>query len=571
MSTQAGSWKCLLLCSSTNGVTPLLQSLVRHGASVDVIVCGSPSHLYAQGVDRTIHASPVNTLEELAALAKSWDERHPYRMIVATSDPWVAALNLLDPECPVRRKAQIAPPAAINVALSTVTLAKTAREAGVEVVDSWLVGAGSIPEAPQPFPFLMRSVALVFQGANGVLVPETILCSGVAAYEDFLENYGRRVDTEVLAVPHGRRLSLLCLCSDGEVLHAFASEPLHQKIPGGTASFSRSVACEDPVLDAARKLIRALGWHGVASLEFSFGTGGSPTLIDMRTGWERTSAHAISAGVNLPSALSRLLKGDLSGEHWSYRSPMFFRDLEDDIDWIASGKPGALHVHPRESGDSFVATVKRVLSGQEVWKGFRLSDPTSGLHTLGRLARRGLRRTLRRIKAPVQRRRMYRCHNRNIARFTCKASAGTLMFVCHGNICRSPLAETLARSRVPEWKSHSTGLHALPGSRSPGRIQRVALALGADLESHRSTLIDESAVKEADMILIMDTLNYLDFVQQFPRSVDKLFFLGMFGTYPVLTIPDPVNMDPEAARASATQLADAIEGFARWLRTKDAS
>ena len=73
------------------------------------------------------------------------------------------------------------------------------------------------------------------------------------------------------------------------------------------------------------------------------------------------------------------------------------------------------------------------------------------------------------------------------------------------------------------------------------------------------------------MILIMDTLNYLDFVQQFPRSVDKLFFLGMFGTYPVLTIPDPVNMDPEAARASATQLADAIEGFARGLRTKDAS
>jgi protein-tyrosine phosphatase len=142
------------------------------------------------------------------------------------------------------------------------------------------------------------------------------------------------------------------------------------------------------------------------------------------------------------------------------------------------------------------------------------------------------------------------------------------MFVCHGNICRSPLAEYLAKCRLASWKVHSTGTHANPGSRSPARIRRIGLGLNVNLDPHRSTLIDEAAVSRADAIIIMDPRNYRDFAERFPAALDKILLLGMFGSHPSLTIPDPVYMEPSAARRSAEQLADAMNGFLRWLELK---
>ncbi len=565
------SSKCLLLCSSGRGVTSLLQALGQSAFTADLLMHGSSTAPDSRFASEVIRADSARTLAELAKCAETLDTKYSYGLVLATSEPWVAALNTLPSAHPLRLKAALAPAASINAALSRIDVAKVARAAGLEVIESLMVPRGLIPEPPSPFPFLMRSTSAIIVKGHDVVPQKLFLCGGYARYEDYLENWGVQQDAEILGTTIGRRLHVLCVCQRGEVRLAFASQPLHEPWPGSPASLSRSVACDAKVLNAAQTLLKALEWHGVAVLEFAWNEDGPVTLIEMKAGWEELSAHAVASGVNLPLALSSLVESNAVLQIAKYRAPICLRNLENDLEWFRSGKARLLPREPDSPSHTIASAVKRVLSRQETWEGFSLSDPKPGLRTVGRLVSRAWKRLLRRIESPMQLRRMRNRHHRNVTRFTRKTgAAGTIMFVCHGNICRSPLAEYLCKTRLPGWRIHSTGLHAASGSRSPGRIRRIALALGTDLESHRSAHIDEFSVREASLILIMDALNYRDFTARFPEAADKLFLLGMFGTNPSLTIADPVNMDPVAARAGAEQLADAVEGLVRWLGAKTA-
>ena len=561
--------RCLLLCSSGHGATSLVQALGRSGFATDVMLLGASTDPDSRFAAKVFRPESAKTLGELAACAENLDTAQPYDLVLAASDVWVASINTLPAAHPLRLKAALAPAASINTALSHTEIAKVARAAGLDVVDPRIVPKGTIPEPPYPFPFVMRSTSAVIVTGNDVFPQKPFLCGGYAAYEDYLENRGMYQDADILQATINRRLHVLCVCQTGELRIAFASEPLHEQWPGGPASLSRSVACDRNVLDAARTLLKALDWHGAATLEFGWQEGGPITLIGMRTGWEELAAHAIAAGVNLPLVLYSLSASDAVLHSADYCAGVYLRNLEDDLEWFRSGRAGFVASEPDASSHGIASSVKRILSGEETWEGFSLSDPTPGLRTVGRLVFRAWKSLLRGVESPLQLRWMRSRHRRNVKRFTSKSGAsGRIMFVCHGNICRSPLAEYLCKSRLPRWRIHSTGLHAAAGSRSPGRIRRIALGLGADLELHRSAHIDQHSVREADLILIMDALNYRDFTARFPEAVDKLFLLGMFGTNPSLAIADPVNMDPETAQASARQLADAVDGLVRWLVAK---
>jgi protein-tyrosine-phosphatase len=414
----------------------------------------------------------------------------------------------------------------------------------------------------------MRCINSTVTSAEGILIPKVVVCDGATSFEGFLENWGSRIDTEFFEIPQGRIQELLCLFIDGEIRWTFVSEPLHGYIPCGHPSYRRSVACEDAVMLAARKLLRALAWHGMARLEFSVGDDGSAMLLTMSTDWGRASALAIASGVNFPLALFRLSQGEALPNAPRYRLPKYMRNIEDDLDWFRETRSGVSLSAPEAPARAIVTAAARVMSGREAWEGFSIADPMPGLRILGRLAFRVCKSIVRLISRPFGLSSMRTRHTRNAAELKASPARGTLMFVCHGNICRSPMAEYLGKTHLPDWRIHSTGLHATPGSRSPRRIRRIALELGADLEPHRAAGIDQFAVDQAAAILIMDPANYRDFVARFPSSVHKLLFLGMFGTTPSLAIPDPVDMEPAAAQASADQLADALKGLARWLSIK---
>jgi len=77
-----------------------------------------------------------------------------------------------------------------------------------------------------------------------------------------------------------------------------------------------------------------------------------------------------------------------------------------------------------------------------------------------------------------------------------------LVFVCKGNICRSPYAE--ARARQLGVDAISCGISAAPGASADPEAQRNAGLREIDLGGHRSSRLDEIDLTPADLLVTMD-------------------------------------------------------------------
>jgi protein-tyrosine phosphatase len=83
-----------------------------------------------------------------------------------------------------------------------------------------------------------------------------------------------------------------------------------------------------------------------------------------------------------------------------------------------------------------------------------------------------------------------------------------LLFICTGNICRSPFGEHLARRLAVEagWSDlefSSAGTHALEGYGCPPEAIKASHAFGVSLTEHRAVQVNASMLQLADLVLIM--------------------------------------------------------------------
>ena len=83
-----------------------------------------------------------------------------------------------------------------------------------------------------------------------------------------------------------------------------------------------------------------------------------------------------------------------------------------------------------------------------------------------------------------------------------------VLFVCTGNICRSPTAEALARRELARHPGvpiqvSSAGSHALEGNPAASRSMLAAATRGANLERHFARELTRRRVRAADLVLCM--------------------------------------------------------------------
>lgn len=134
------------------------------------------------------------------------------------------------------------------------------------------------------------------------------------------------------------------------------------------------------------------------------------------------------------------------------------------------------------------------------------------------------------------------------------ADAATILVVCTGNICRSPMGELLLRARLGGLvRVHSAGTHALVDHGMTEPALRLAVRMGAaepDAGAHRARLLAESMLAETDLVLTMTREHRSYVVQLLPSMLRRTFTLREFAR---LAEGMP---DAEVAAAAASAGAD---------------
>jgi protein-tyrosine phosphatase len=144
-----------------------------------------------------------------------------------------------------------------------------------------------------------------------------------------------------------------------------------------------------------------------------------------------------------------------------------------------------------------------------------------------------------------------------------------LVFICKGNICRSPFAEAVARSRG--WRSASYGLNVIKSQPADEIANKIALMLGIDITDHVARSIQDGDFSATDCLVAMDPEQYSALCATRELTGCKLALLGSWAGSPVLRVPDPYGKGPREMERVFRLIEDCVDGLLIYLRPQDRS
>ena len=362
----------------------------------------------------------------------------------------------------------------------------------------------------------------------------------------------------------GDGLGVSILASQGRLLQAFEHHRVHER---SGSSFYRISAPLDPALEAACAAVaEGVGYTGVAMFEFKRNSAGDWVLLEVNARPWGSLPLPVALGVDFPYRWYQLLVDHLETPAVQYRTGVYGRNLVPDMvaaiaDAQSQGLPPlhfALFLARRMLG------MRRVLAGverQDVLVHDDLGPARAEFRLLLRGGARRVERALPGAKARVR--------AKAEAQVQAAAQSGRpvrVLFVCQGNICRSPYAAALLHARVPDEAkviATSAGMLPRPGRTTPLVGQQAAAAHGIDLASHRSVWLDRSAADAASLIIVFEDTNSAAIADRYPdlkTTVVKLGDLTGAGD-----IPDPVDGDRPVFDQVYADIERGVDALARLL------
>ena len=138
-------------------------------------------------------------------------------------------------------------------------------------------------------------------------------------------------------------------------------------------------------------------------------------------------------------------------------------------------------------------------------------------------------------------------------------SRKTVLAVCFGNLCRSPIAEGLLRDHLPSsrWEVISAGTHAVGGDPpTTGACNAIAKLAGLDISLQRSSPLTADLLRHSDYIFVMSRRQASWAANLDPGVASHIRLLGAFapksgltyqlkdihgGPTDTMRIPDPMG------------------------------
>jgi protein-tyrosine phosphatase len=134
------------------------------------------------------------------------------------------------------------------------------------------------------------------------------------------------------------------------------------------------------------------------------------------------------------------------------------------------------------------------------------------------------------------------------------------VFICHGNICRSPLGEAVAIQKF-NLRAESYGLDCRDGAPADPRAQQFAKTIDIDLAQHCSRHIRSYKPALGDLVVAMEPRHLLQLPPHI-ASIAQISLVGLWMTCPQPYIHDPYNTGAKYFERCEQLVVSGVEGVA---------
>jgi protein-tyrosine-phosphatase/predicted ATP-grasp superfamily ATP-dependent carboligase len=361
----------------------------------------------------------------------------------------------------------------------------------------------------------------------------------------------------------GRGVGISVLSTHGRVLQAFEH---HRAREIAGASFYRHSAPLTPALnEACAAILAALEYTGVAMFEFKRATNGEWVLLEVNARPWGSMPLPVALGVDFPYRWYRLLTAGEETSAIPYRAGVYGRNLLPDL---ANSLIEAKTRRLRPAATAWfmagrVVEMLRLIAGREVHDVLVRDDPIPGLRELLQIGG-AIGRRVQDLKPGAAARRRHRARTA-LRPLPGVAGSSSIIFVCQGNICRSPFAAALLRARLGDGTLTiaSAGMMPRPGRPTPLPGLEAAARHGVDLSAHRSVWLSRELVEAPSLLVVFDEITRHAVFDRYPRLTPRLILLGDLTG--IGDIPDPIDGGAAQFRRVYEQIATAIIEMAALL------
>ena len=362
----------------------------------------------------------------------------------------------------------------------------------------------------------------------------------------------------------GIGLGVSVLCQQGKVLQAFEHHRANEL--AGSSYYRKSMPLNPERLDAVARMVAATHYTGLAMFEFKLNPhSGQWALLEVNARPWGSLPLPLAWGVDFPYRLYQLLCAGQTPPAVAYPVGRYNRNLIADI-WQMRTLVAQLQKQPAKLGGALLRWMLgfgRILLLREKHDVWVTDDAAPAWTEIKQFVAQRLPKSASVDPA-------LGLANAALAKLI-RQKAGHILFICQGNICRSPYAEAKARSVLHSAGSRITVDSAgmLPRNRRPSPAVAIAAASqsGEDLSAHLSKCADSALIAQADVIFVFDDINVASFKQRHQDQAHKLVLLSAFSPAGQGPIADPDGKSLEVFKTTYATIDSCLHQLAPKITT----